>query len=158
MFLLPEVRHRWERGPPSWEERADRALKIRHSVHPVTGCRATTTDGAGAGTTTALVVVEPTGGLVGLGADDDEVSVGRDVVMVGLGLGVVRVGFGDVVVGLTVVVGLVVVVDGGTLIPAAWADAPVVVNRVAVPAMSAPAAIPAKAMRTDPWVIESPYK
>ncbi|MFE9751028.1 hypothetical protein ACFYOT_39500 [Saccharothrix saharensis] len=140
-----------------------RALKAGDSVHPVTGCRATTTDGAGAGTTATLVVVEPTGGLVGLGADDDEVSVGRDVVLVGLGvgvvgLGVVSLGVVVVVVGLTVVVGLVVVVDGGTLIPAAWADAPVVVNRVAVPAMSAPAAVPARAIRTDLVVIGSPYE
>ncbi|WP_447002362.1 hypothetical protein ACRAKI_21805 [Saccharothrix isguenensis] len=126
----------------------------------MTGCRATTTDGAGAGTTTTLVVVDPARGLVGFGADDDGVSVAREVVVVGVGsdvagLDVVVVGFGGVVVvGLTVVVGLVVVVDGGTLIPAAWADAPVVVNRVAVPAMSAPAAIPANVMRADLVVMD----
>ena len=107
---------------------------------------------------------------MGFGADDDGVSVEREVVVVGVGvagldvvgldvvgLGVVVVGCGGVVVGLTVVVGLVVVVDGGTLIPAAWADAPVVVNRVAVPAMSAPAAIPANVMRADLVVTGSPY-
>ncbi|MGM1060911.1 hypothetical protein [Saccharothrix sp. Mg75] len=105
---------------------------------------------------------------MGFGADDDGVSVEREVVVVGVGLdvvglGVVVVGFGDVVVvGLTVVVGLVVVglvvvVDGGTLIPAAWADAPVVASRVAVPAMSAPAAIPANVMRADLVVTGSPY-
>jgi hypothetical protein len=167
VFLLPEDRRGWGRGPPSWEEWAGRALRAGHSVHPVTGCRATTTDGAGAGTTTTLVVVDPARGLVGFGADDDGVSVEREVVVVGVGLDVVGldvagldvvvVGFGGVVVvGLTVVVGLVVVVDGGTLIPAAWADAPVVVSRVAVPAMSAPAAIPANVMRADLGVTGSP--
>lgn len=122
MFLLPGNRRGARRGPPSWEVRAGHALGAGHSVHPVTGCRATTTVGAGAGTTTTLVAVGAVCGFVGFGAAD-EVAVGFGVLVVGLGvvgLGVVVVvvGLGVVVVGLAVVVGLVVV-DGGTLIPAA---------------------------------------
>ncbi|WP_461122907.1 hypothetical protein [Saccharothrix stipae] len=53
--------------------------------------------------------------------------------------------------------GVVIVVDDGTLIPAARAEATVVVNTVAAPAMSAPAANPARMMRADLLVTGSPY-